>query len=113
MMKLFYISALVLLTSFSWSQEEIGVISVFSPNDDGLNDTYAMPTGSYEMVSFVIYNRWGEQLYKGYEVDAVWDGTSGKEDAKMAQASGVYMYVFNYLIDGEKFSMSGNITLMR
>lgn len=57
------------------------VPSSFTPNDDGLNDTFigkGIFNSNYKMV---IYNRWGEVVYKTDDIKKPWDGTAkgGKE----------------------------------
>ncbi|MEO6904397.1 MAG: PKD domain-containing protein [Bacteroidia bacterium] len=50
--------------------------SSFTPNDDGLNDTFTgkgIFNNSYKMV---IYNRWGEVVYKTDDIKKPWDGTT-------------------------------------
>ena len=59
------------------------VPSSFTPNDDGLNDTFSgkgIFNNNYKMI---IYNRWGEVVYKTDDIKTPWDGTTkgGKEIA--------------------------------
>ncbi|WP_353719716.1 gliding motility-associated C-terminal domain-containing protein [Dyadobacter sp. 676] len=51
------------------------VPSSFTPNSDGLNDTFEIFNVNDQIVQMRIYNRWGELIYysKGYEKP--WDGT--------------------------------------
>ena len=66
--------------------------NAFSPNADGLNDTYtplAYDVDSYEML---IYNRWGEKVYQGDHHSPGWDGTyMGKPCPQ-----GVYVVLVSY-----------------
>lgn len=50
--------------------------SAFTPNRDGLNDTYK-PTifGVVESYSFKIYNRWGALVFSTADLAKGWDGT--------------------------------------
>lgn len=66
--------------------------NAFSPNADGLNDTFtplAYDVDSYEML---IYNRWGEKVYQGDHHSPGWDGTyMGKPCPQ-----GVYVVLVSY-----------------
>jgi gliding motility-associated-like protein len=110
MMKILTISFLILSFSVLWSQDSISAASALSPNGDGVNDSYLMPTGDYSMVKFTIYNRWGESLFNSTSIETEWDGLNKK---KQKCANGVYMYVFTYEVNKEEKTQSGNITLMR
>jgi gliding motility-associated-like protein len=49
--------------------------TAFSPNGDGINDSWR-PTGQViEWIELVVYNRWGEIIHKGSPFDG-WDGMS-------------------------------------
>ena len=59
---------------------QVYVPNSFTPNDDGLNDTFK-PYTDQEVTEyfFQIFNRWGEVVFKTSNIDAAWDGTvSGK-----------------------------------
>lgn len=48
----------------------------FTPNDDGLNDTWGIVGDGYLYYDLEIYNKWGERLLEGRFTDEVaWDGT--------------------------------------
>lgn len=55
--------------------------NAFSPNGDGINDTYyPIIQGSGTLVNYQIFNRWGELVYEGTPGDTGWDGSfEGKE----------------------------------
>ena len=64
--------------------------SVFTPNGDMVNDIfYLQGWGIKEIVEFKIYNRWGELVYKGMDIDSGWDGTYKGKD----QPNDTYIYV--------------------
>ncbi len=67
--------------------------NVFTPNDDGVNDTYSLPdlpldncTG--EFLSFRVQNRWGTDVYESIDRNFVWDG-DGREPS-------VYYYIVEF-----------------
>ncbi len=49
----------------------------FSPNNDGINDEYVIPwLDQYKKVSFEVFNRWGNVIYKMDVYDNSWNGTA-------------------------------------
>ncbi len=92
--------------------------NVFTPNSDGMNDTYT-PFIPYRFVTKVdirIFNRWGAQLYQTSDPMVKWDGhdQNGSEVAE-----GVYFYectVYEQRLEGEvkrEKPLSGFIQLIR
>ncbi len=90
---------------------------IFSPNNDTVNDVYAIYGGKrvVSIDNMKIFDRWGELVYRTNRIfpttDSLgWDGTfRGQEMA-------VGTYAFNAevtLIDGKKFIIRGDFTLMR
>jgi len=110
MMKFLTISLVILCASTSWAQKGISITTAFSPNGDGVNDIYDMPSGDYVMKEFSVFNRWGEKVFSSDSRETSWNGTH-KKDQKCA--NGVYYFVFDYEIDSEKLNQAGNITLIR
>ncbi len=79
--------------------------NAFSPNGDGLNDTYkiVMPGNmTFDNTRLKVYNRWGTLVYESsgtqYGVDCpFWDGTSTTSNMVTVGShlpSGTYFYVF-------------------
>lgn len=90
---------------------------VFSPNGDFTNDLYAIYGGKtiVSIDNMKIYDRWGELMYFTKRIypmtDAQgWDGTfRGRE-----VATGIYAFNAEVTyIDGKKFVIRGNLTLIR
>ena len=82
----------------------------FSPNDDGNNDILYIYGGQIATVSLDIYDRWGELVFSTKTQDKGWDGNFNGKKA----ASGVYVYKLRATFtDGDSFSKSGDITLVR
>lgn len=88
--------------------------NVFTPNGDGLNDSFG-PLGNFPELHFdsyalQIYNRWGVPVFSSASADKRWNG---KIEGKPA-AETVYYYVFNYLdICGRGEEIKGFIHLNR
>jgi gliding motility-associated-like protein len=87
--------------------------NAFSPNNDGVNDLF-FPTSIYaDSLQLIIFNLWGEILYRDHGIDdeqISWDGTFREETVP----AGLYFYILKYSnsIYGH-FTRSGNIYLLR
>jgi len=86
----------------------------FTPNEDGINETF-IPQGigldgkSFEMF---IYNRWGDLVFKTDDINIPWDGKAN-DGRKMAQ-EGVYVWmVFTSDLELKKHKHIGHVTLLR
>ncbi len=89
----------------------IFIPNAFTPNGDGDNDLFRVRTSS--MITdfyFVIYNRWGEQIFETRNLNDSWDGTfKGRE-----LSPDVYgFYVQIRCADNDEFFKKGNVTLIR
>jgi gliding motility-associated-like protein len=90
----------------------LAVPTAFSPNNDGLNDRfYPANAIKAENLQFMVYNRWGQLIFKTANWKQGWDGTvSGK-----AQPPGVYVWFLSYFERGSKVKreMKGTVMLVR
>ncbi len=89
----------------------IFVPNAFTPNGDGKNDVlHLLPFGSFELLSFQIFNRWGELVYETDDINAGWDGIyKGFE-----QEVGSYAYYIKARNPLDKLTeFKGNVTLVR
>lgn len=93
----------------------LDIPNVFTPNDDGVNDHFAIDYPCYlSDYDLAIYDRWGKLLFKSGDPASTWDGTkSGK-----SCPSGIYYYVLSYRFS-ESYTQSvhrqlkGSLTLLR
>jgi gliding motility-associated-like protein len=86
--------------------------NAFTPNGDGLND-YIFPRSnkSFTIQKFVIFNRWGNEVYDYATGDKNgWDGNY--KGVPAAQAVYAYYIAVNFS-NGKFFQRKGNITLLR
>jgi len=87
----------------------IFVPNAFTPNGDGLNDTFGpVITGDIagENIEMYIYNRWGEQIYEFTDLGEGWDGTY---KGKLANTG---VYVWTLIVNG-KAKQDGSVSLIR
>jgi gliding motility-associated-like protein len=86
------------------------VPNAFTPNGDGLNDTFKPLYRGVEDIEYHIFNRWGDRLYSAYSMeDPGWDGTVR---GKMSP-NGNYVYrIFFTTKEGDRKSQSGVFLLI-
>lgn len=94
--------------------KDIYIPNIFSPNDDGYNDTFLFTlNNTVKLIKKVsIFTRWGAQIYNRENL-LVFEGWDGKYNNKPMDP-GVYVYLvqleFN---DGKIVDYKGSITLKR
>lgn len=85
------------------------VPSAFSPNGDGINDTFFPAFTGVRDLEGYIFNRWGELVYRFTDPYNSWDGTV---KGRMSP-DGVYVYFFRgYDVLGRKIEKRGTVTLI-
>ncbi|MEO7922500.1 MAG: gliding motility-associated C-terminal domain-containing protein [Chitinophagaceae bacterium] len=90
----------------------IDIPTAFTPNNDGLNDTFwphnALKGDNYQ---FKVYNRWGQLVFATRDWRKKWDGRINGA----LQASGVYVWMLSYTHRDTKQSVfrKGTVTLIR
>lgn len=89
---------------------EVFVPNSFSPNNDGLNDLQCVLGNCIISFDFIIFNRWGEQVFQSVYQDKCWDGTYRGQPVQ----SGIYIYKLSATTkEGERIEKTGNITVIR
>ena len=84
--------------------------NAFSPNGDGLNDTFHPVGNEVPDYSMNIFNRWGELLYETTSMEPGWDGTY---KGKLCEPD-TYVYIVIYKnLQGEATKMKGHVVLTR
>jgi len=93
--------------------------TAFSPNGDGINDTFGLFGGSQvrEIVRLEVFNRWGALLYSRTNLpitDNFEDGWDGNETNGEEAPSGIYVYIAEIIYtDGTSEVITGDVALMR
>ena len=88
----------------------IFVPRAFTPNGDGLNEKVFVRGDYLTEMEFVVYNRWGEQVFLTRDRAEGWDGTH-KGTAVCPDVYGYY--VKGKCKKGEDFFIKGNITVLK
>jgi len=91
-------------------QEPVFVPDIFSPNDDGKNDTLYVRGLFISRMEFRVYSRWGEVVFETTSPTKGWDGNLRGNPAP----SGSYYYtLFATIGDVTKVEQVGEIVLIR
>jgi gliding motility-associated-like protein len=94
--------------TLSTDVETIEPVDAFTPNGDGVNETWNINNiDKFPSCTVKIFNQWGNLVYESTGYDEPWDGTNnGKQ-----MSSSVYYYIID-LKNGEN-PVTGSITLLR
>jgi gliding motility-associated-like protein len=91
-------------------EEPVFVPDIFSPNDDGKNDTLYVRGLFLSRLEFRVYNRWGEVVFETNSPSKGWDGNLRGAPAP----SGSYYYtLFATIGDSTKIEQVGEVVLIR
>jgi gliding motility-associated-like protein len=85
--------------------------TAFTPNNDGRNDM-ARALGRLNLFkdyALRIYDRFGQQVFYTEDIYAGWDGTFKGVNCDI----GTYFYVIIYGLEGKKYLLKGDLTLIR
>jgi gliding motility-associated-like protein len=89
----------------------IFVPNSFTPNNDGFNDVFYVKHSDISEFSILIFNRWGNEIYKSNNVDFVWNATNRSGDAV---SDGTYVYIIEAKgLDKVPYQLTGFIQLIR
>lgn len=82
----------------------------FTPNNDGLNDTFKPIVPYYKTATLQIFNRWGDLILNTNNIEQGWDGKIKGANAP----NDVYVYkLLVEFLDGKTQKLDGHITLAR
>ncbi len=88
----------------------IYIPNIFTPNEDGLNETFLVYGVGISEISVTIFDRWGERLYFAEEQTTGWNGYYNDVLCK----NDVYVYLVTYkALDGKKYTKTGHVTLLK
>jgi gliding motility-associated-like protein len=86
--------------------DDLTIYNALTPNDDGYNDVLVIDGNSTCQLDILIYNRWGQLVYRGDDYQNDWKGTSLSGDNL---AEGTYFLIVN-LTDGSGESVDSRQT---
>ncbi len=102
-----------------YTAKEVTIVEGFSPNSDGVNDSFPIINSKYYPNSeLYIINRNGQTMFHGTQSgqnDIVWDGHYYKPERLLFESActeGLYYYIYQYN-DGVHATKQGNVYLKR
>ena len=83
--------------------------NAFTPDGDGLNDTFGAVGEGISEYHLVVFNRWGEVVFESLDVNTKWDGYVASEKAP----AGAYSYqVKGKGFEFGYFELSGSVLVL-
>ncbi|TXF88147.1 PKD domain-containing protein [Neolewinella aurantiaca] len=93
--------------------DHVYIPNAFTPNQDGRNEVMRVRSNFADQITdfrWIIYNRWGQEVYTSDDINDSWDGTIEGDDLE----PDVYGYWLRLTCPtGEPFVKQGNITILR
>lgn len=91
---------------------EITPTAYFTPNDDGINDTWYIQNAEYyENARMIVFDRWGSRVH---EQRGAYEPWNGKSYLGLPVPSAVYYYFFfKDKDDKQTEALKGSVTIMR
>lgn len=88
---------------------KIKIVNTFSPNNDGLNDTWEIKgLEEYRNCTVEIFNRWGAKVYDSKGYPQPWNGLSLK-----GEELPVATYYYLIYLNNQEAPVSGSVTIIR
>lgn len=88
--------------------EKFMLPNAFSPNNDGINDTWIIPNiERYPECKLLIFNRWGNQIFFSEGYREPWDGTQNGKPLPF----GTYYYTLK--LNNEEEVIKGSVVIIR
>ncbi len=84
--------------------------NAFSPNNDGLNDTFSVKGNFIKDYHLQVFSRWGILIYDTTDINAIWDGTHKGEPVPMGE---YILTIEGADMIGKKISQRGILTVVK
>ncbi|SFM77002.1 gliding motility-associated C-terminal domain-containing protein [Chitinophaga sp. YR627] len=100
------------VTIYVDTRHSLFIPTAFTPNKDGVNDVFRVKAKAVAVFNMMIYNRWGEVIFRSGDVSKGWDGTYMEQ----LQPGGAYVYMIEYAFYddvGKIYRQQGTVTLVR
>ena len=84
--------------------------NAFTPDGDGINDVFGAVGHELSEVSFIVFDRWGAQVFSSSTMGQGWDGRAANGTTVPAG-----VYVFRFHVEGERLPATdgiGHVTLL-
>lgn len=91
-------------------EEDVYLPNAFTPNGDNVNDVFRVRSNFVTDMELLIYNRWGEQVFRSTDINFGWDGTYKGEPL----SPDAYAYYLRAMCtDGVEIKRQGNVSLLK
>ncbi|MCB9310148.1 MAG: gliding motility-associated C-terminal domain-containing protein [Lewinellaceae bacterium] len=91
-------------------ESDVYLPNAFTPNGDDANDVFIVRSHFIDQLTFIVYNRWGQEVFSTTDPNTGWDGKFlGRELEPDAYA----YYIHVVCINGFTYTKKGNVTLIR
>jgi gliding motility-associated-like protein len=99
------------VTSVSNYAEVIPPLSIyipnaFTPNGDGINDSFGVKGEGIKDFRLVIFNRWGDVIFESTEPRKLWDGRVAGKPVEQG------VYVYQLYANGNKKGRTGSVSVI-
>lgn len=88
----------------------IAIPNAFSPNGDGRNDVLYVRGEGFDEFELMVFNRWGEMLFRSINLSHGWDGNY---NGRPVPVDAYNYYLRGICVDGQTVEKKGTITLLR
>lgn len=86
--------------------------NAFTPNDDGTNDVFKIVGPQTRLFELVIWDRWGQEVFRSNNIDEVWTGN--KLGGTHYVQDGIYLYRYKASISLTEFvEQQGKVLVTR
>jgi len=86
------------------------VPTVFTPNDDGINDDFTINSVSTVSFSITIFDRWGKEVFTSTDASVSWNGRNKKTNNLVPD--GTYYYIINANCGTTDYSKKGFVEVL-
>jgi gliding motility-associated-like protein len=99
------------------TEQELSIIPIpffvpnaFTPGSELINNTFGLSTDKVQKFQMIIFDRWGDEIYRNNDVNKPWDGTKNNQLVPI----GVYVYKIDIIDLGYKsHSLVGSLSLLQ
>jgi gliding motility-associated-like protein len=101
-------------TKFTIPKISVIVSGGFSPNNDGIDDTWIVERPYGTKISVQVFNRWGNEIYKNSEYQNDWRGKGISNFLGQDVPQGTYFYIVEAIdSNGVITKFNGSLTIVR
>lgn len=90
-------------------ETDIFIPNAFSPNGDNTNDVFLVRSNFIDKIEMVVYNRWGQEMFRSNDQNIGWDGTF--EGTRLSPDVYAY-YVSIVCINQATYKKRGDVSLI-